>query len=250
MSGIIGIATIGTGAGLAAGVLGGIAAYGLVAPRSRLWAPVVYRGPVAGPPRIALTFDDGPSASTSHVLDALAEMDVRAAFFVIGANAARSPELIERMHAEGHLIGNHSYDHAPFGTLHATKYWRRQLRRTDDLIERIIGKRPALFRPPMGLKTGHLGTAARREGHTVVTWSRRAFDGIPTTSERIVSRLAPVAGAGDIVLLHDGCGRKSVRRPVGAVAALRPLITGLRQRGLEPVRLDRLIGVAPYATTA
>lgn len=241
-------AIIGTVAGLGAAVLGGIAAYGLVAPRSRLWAPVIYRGPRTDPPRVALTFDDGPSPeSTPRILDTLRELKVRAAFFVIGMNAARWPELIERMDAEGHIIGNHSYDHAYFGTMHRTPYWKSQLQRTDDVIEGIIGKRPAMFRPPMGLKTGHVATAARRSGHAIVTWTRRAFDGIPTRPERIVNRVVPNCRGGDVVLLHDGCGSRSQQSAMGAVSALRPLVLGLRERGLESVRLDELIGLAAYA---
>lgn len=244
MGGLANFATIGVGAA----VLGGVAAYGLVAPRSRLWAPVIYRGASTDPPRVTLTFDDGPTpGSTPGILDTLAELEVRAAFFVIGMNAARWPDLIERIDAEGHIIGNHSYDHAYFGTMHRTAYWQRQLQRTDDVIESIIGKRPAMFRPPMGLKTGHLAAAARQSGHAIVTWSRRAFDGIPTRSERIVSWVVPAARAGDIVLLHDGCGRKPAPDTAGAVAALHPLILGLRRRGLEPVRLDELIDLAAYA---
>jgi peptidoglycan/xylan/chitin deacetylase (PgdA/CDA1 family) len=118
---------------------------------------------------------------------------------------------------------------------------------TDETVRQIIGRRPALFRPPMGIKTAHVTHAASALGHTVVTWTRRAFDGIGTTPDRIVRRLAPAAGGGDILLLHDGLEPNALRRDASAtVAALRPLIARLRDRGLEPRPLDRMLALDAY----
>lgn len=247
---IVNIVTVEIVLGLICIATGGLAAYGLVAPKSRLWAPVIYQGETDGAGHVALTFDDGPTPeSTPQILDILKKQDVRCAFFVIGERAEKYPDLIRRMDAEGHLVCNHSYHHAPFATMRGTRYWLEELRRTDDVIENIIGKRPALFRPPMGLKTGHVGTAAKRNRHAVVTWSRRAFDGIPTPPAKIVRRLLPSAQGGDIILLHDKFGgRNNDAGSIGVMEALDPLIDGLRKRQLAPVRLDRLIRVEPYET--
>jgi peptidoglycan/xylan/chitin deacetylase (PgdA/CDA1 family) len=226
----------------------GALAYASIAPTCAFWGPVVQHGDRGGAPRYALTFDDGPSAeSTPRILDTLGELSAKAAFFVIGLNVRRAPEIVRRMYAEGHVVANHSYDHSHFGMMRVRRYWERQFRETDGLIEEIIGVRPAMFRPPMGVRTGHIANAARRHGHTLVTWSRRALDGIPTTAERIVARLAGRTVAGDILVLHDGVEPNVRRDPSATVAAMRPLILGLRERGLEPARLDELTGVAPYA---
>ena len=218
-----------------------------VAPRCGAWGKVLYRGPMTNPARIALTFDDGPTeGSTDRILDVLGEMNVSVAFFVVGVNARRWPRLVERMHAEGHLVGNHSLDHSHYGFLRGRWYWRRQIERTNEIIEQIIGRRPALFRPPMGVKTPSISGAARRAGHRTVTWTLRGMDGVPTTPQRILDRLLPHAGAGDVLVLHDGVEPNRRRDPSVTVDVMQPLLQGLRSRRLELARLDRLLGVEPY----
>ena len=113
----------------------------------------------------------------------------------------------------------------------------------------MIGVRPLLFRPPMGVKTWHTDIARRRTGHTTVTWSRRAVDGIPTSAEKILRRFAGAA-TGEILLLHDGVEPHApCTDRTATLAAIPRLIEKLRSAGLPPVRLDELLKVKPYATT-
>src|SRR5215203_3320163 len=170
-------------------------------PRSNLWGPVIHQGDPTVP-RYALTFDDGPTPNaTDRILDTLGELDAKAAFFFIGVNVRRAPDLVRRACDEGHVVANHSYDHSHFGIFGLRRYWERQLRDTDALIYDTIGRRPALFRPPMGIRTGR--------------------------------RLAPTTRPGDILILHDGINPHLPRRDPGpTVRALRPLILALRDRGL------------------
>src|SRR6185437_4519199 len=105
------ILELGIGA-VSAGLLT-VASYATFVPKSGIWGPVVWRGTSEDPPRVALTFDDGPTAgSTDRILDLLGEMNVKAGFFVIGRNVEGEPELLRRIDAEGHLVGNHTYDHS------------------------------------------------------------------------------------------------------------------------------------------
>jgi peptidoglycan/xylan/chitin deacetylase (PgdA/CDA1 family) len=235
----------GLGAGAAcAGALG----WATFWPTSRLWGPVVARGARDGAARYALTFDDGPTRqSTPAVLDVLGELGVRAAFFVIGANARQCPDILQRMHAEGHIVANHSYDHHHFAMFRGRRYWERQLADTDKVIAEAIGVRPALFRPPIGIKTMYVMRAAERRGQTVVTWTRRAVDGVSTTPQRILRRLVPHTGRGDVLLLHDGVEPHLRRDPTPTIRSIKPLILGLRDRGLEPAGLAELLGLEPYA---
>lgn len=229
----------------------GLCALGWVSasPTNTFWGPVHCRGSCVGPPGYALTLDDGPTReSTTAILDTLGELGVRAAFFVIGTNARQFPDLLVRMHQEGHLIANHTLDHAHLSMFRGSRYWDHQLAETDQIIGQIIGRRPAMFRPPMGMKTGFNMAAAKRRGQAVVTWSRRAVDGISTTRDRILHRLVPHTVAGDILLLHDGVEPRSHRDPAPTVAALKPLILQLRDRGLEPAPLDDFLGLPAYAT--
>jgi peptidoglycan/xylan/chitin deacetylase (PgdA/CDA1 family) len=243
------IATFGqfVGVALGAGAATAAISYPTFWPGSRLWGPVVSSGATSGPPRVALTFDDGPlPGATDQILDVLEELNVRATFFVIGKVAERNARLLLRIHEEGHIIGNHSFDHVGLGFLHGEDFWREQIERTDGVIERVIGLRPRLFRPPLGIKTWLTARAART--HTVVTWNRRGMDGIATRPQRILSRVIPRARGGDIIALHDGVSPQSRRDPMVTVEAVRPLIAGLRDRGIEPVRLDELAALEPYRT--
>src|SRR5688572_21902696 len=86
--------------------------YGLFAPRSQVFGEVVWRAPRTAGPCVALTFDDGPMPGvTEPILDALAATGAKACFFVIGRHARTHPGLIRRIADEGHLIGNHTFDH-------------------------------------------------------------------------------------------------------------------------------------------
>jgi peptidoglycan-N-acetylglucosamine deacetylase len=234
---------------LAAASCGGCvaaAAYATFWPRAGIWCPVIWKGPSGGTPRVALTFDDGPwPAGTEAILNLLDEAGIKAAFFMIGANVARWPALAAEVHHRGHLVGNHSFDHSHQGARRWIPYWTDQLVRTDEAIADAAGVRPALFRPPMGFKTPHVAIAARRTGHTIVTWTRRAMDGVPTTAARISRRLS-AAAQGDILALHDGLEARGRREPGATIEALPAVLQGLRERGLETCRLDHLLGVRPY----
>ncbi|MFN0134063.1 MAG: polysaccharide deacetylase family protein [Phycisphaerales bacterium] len=242
MSGMMGVMSAVAGS---AAVAAGVMAYSMFVPQCGLTCPVVWRGSREGRPRVALTFDDGPwPEGTGPILDELGELGVSAGFFVIGANVARWPDLVARMHREGHLVGNHSYDHSHLGVMRRGRYWLDQLRRTDEAIERAGVPRPTLFRPPMGHKTWRMSLALRTAGQRAVTWSLGARDGIPTTTERILGRVVPRARAGDIIVLHDGLEPKAQggnRNVSATVRAVRPLVEGLRARGLEPTGLGELI---------
>jgi peptidoglycan-N-acetylglucosamine deacetylase len=238
------------GGGVVTAALAGLAGYATFVPGSRIWGPVVWQGASDGPPRMALTFDDGPTAgATDCILDILGEMKVKAAFFVIGRNVEREPDLLRRIDAEGHLVGNHTFDHSRWSSMGQGPFWRKQIEKTDAAIERVLGRRPLLFRPPVGHKTPYTMAAARRGGHAVVTWGVRAWDGVPTTAERIVEHVAPRCRAGTIVILHDGVEPNRPRDPSASIAAVRPLVAAIRERGLEPVRLDELTGLRAYAKT-
>lgn len=223
-------------------------AYAYLAPASRAFLPMVCRGP-ASAASVALTFDDGPRPDgTSPILDLLAEHAVQAAFFVIGANVHRFPDLVRRMDAEGHLVCNHSYDHLHFGALRSRAFWRDQIRRTDEAIEDTIGRAPAFFRPPLGHKSPSMRLPVIEHAKTPIGWTRRAFDTLPLSPETIVRRLS-VASAGDVLILHDGREPRSRRSPASTVAAITPLITAIHSRGLRFTRLDAHLGLDAYLPT-
>jgi peptidoglycan/xylan/chitin deacetylase (PgdA/CDA1 family) len=214
----------------------------------RPWFGDVYRYGRDPQGRYALTFDDGPMpGATEVILDHLKAAGAPATIFVIGRYAEANPDLIRRMYAEGHTIANHTWEHSRWGMWCGPRYWRKQITRTDDAIEKIIGRRPGLFRPPFGVRTPVNHYVTRNSAHAVVMWTRRALDGIPTTAERIELRLVRTAKANDILLLHDGrepaASSKDASATVNAVPAV---IRGFAERGLKPAALHELIHVPPY----
>ena len=237
----------GAGVAAGAGAAVGLVARGMFSPRSRLLGPVVFHGTAASPPRVALTFDDGPDERTTpRILEVLERYKVPAAFFVIGCNVQRHPALVAQMHRAGHMVGNHSYHHARLGTFRRLRYWRQELARTDDVIAPIVGGRPRLFRPPMGFRNRHIARVVREGQYVATTWTVRALDSLNSSAARILKRLDLRSEAGSILALHDGQEPGRFRDLRSTIEALPQLIERLRDRGLEPVRLDCLIGERPY----
>ena len=246
MSGFEASLTIGIAAVGAAGVAGAVGARAMFSSRSTMFGPVVYRGLLDAPPRLALTFDDGPDPETTpRILDILDELKVSATFFVIGLHAERQRNILERIHHTGHEVGNHSYHHAHFGTLRRYRYWIEEITRTQQIVADVTGRSPRLFRPPMGFKNRHMVKAVRDQHLTTVTWTRRAFDGVTTTSSKIIKRLGTRAGAGDIIALHDGVDPNGSRNAKATVEVLPLLIEQFWNRGLEIAPLSNLIGLSP-----
>lgn len=192
--------------------------------------------------RVALTFDDGPDPQrTPAVLDLLARQGVRATFFVVGARAEAHPELVRRMVAEGHVVGNHSYTHSWRFPLHSLGRTMEELCRTGEVLHRITGRQPRLFRPPFGVTNPTIARAVRRLGLDPVGWSIRSLDTMGQSPERVAARILRRLHPGAVILLHDRCAGSE--RLVGL------LVEGLRSRGLEPVTLPELFDIEAYEKT-
>jgi peptidoglycan/xylan/chitin deacetylase (PgdA/CDA1 family)/glycosyltransferase involved in cell wall biosynthesis len=183
---------------------------------------------------ICLTFDDGPDpVHTPRLLDVLKEQQISATFFVIGRQAERYPELVRRMVAEGHAVGNHSFTHSEPIRLSAQQLME-EVRQTRDLLFALTGQAPALFRPPKGMVTASKLLALWRSGQTVVLWNSDPKDYVSQSTEEIHAwfQKNPLR-AGDLVLMHDN-------RPFAA-EVLPELITSARRRGQKFVRVSQWV---------
>ena len=233
-----------TVAGLTAGaVLGGIsatAAYGTVSRSSQLFGPSVYRGP--GRRRsIALTFDDGPSEGTLHLLDYLHKEAVWATFFQCGMNVRRFPHVAGRVAAAGHQLGNHTYSH-PKLPFKSREFIAREFEEAQKIIHGETGLAPMLLRPPYGFRWIGMREVQQRLALLGVMWTTIGYDW-RWPAERITKHVVSHASPGGIVCLHDGRGVNVNPDISSTLEAVRQIVPILKDKGYSFEVVSDLIHV-------
>jgi peptidoglycan/xylan/chitin deacetylase (PgdA/CDA1 family) len=155
-------------------------------------------------PCLALTFDDGPHATnTPRLLDLLKARNVKATFFVVATNAKRYPEIMRRIVAEGHEIGNHTVTHTAL-TKMSDSAIRQELTSSHEAIQSITGVAPRTMRPPYGAITATQKSWIRRDfGYPAILWSVDPEDWKKPGPSVVTSRLVSGAKPGGILLVHD-----------------------------------------------
>lgn len=200
------------------------------------------------PGKLAITFDDGPSAEwTPKILDILREKGVHATFFVIGENGAANPRLIQRIVAEGHDIGNHTFTHPNLGET-PDSVAGIEINATQRLIEALTGRSTRLLRPPY-FGDAEPSTAqeiapmevGERLGYITVGLKIDPDDWQLPPVDKIVERTIAQATdpdpekRGQVILLHDGGGERW-----RTVQALPRIIDAMRDKGFEFVTVSQL----------
>jgi peptidoglycan/xylan/chitin deacetylase (PgdA/CDA1 family) len=188
-------------------------------------------------PYIAMTFDDGPSATlTPKLLDLLAERRIKATFFVIGQNVAENPEIVARAAKEGHEIASHSWSHPNLAKM-SDEGVRRQLRQTDDVIKSATGKRPTVMRPPYGSITDREKRWIHDEfGYDIILWDVDPYDWKRPGPAAVRNRILAETRPGSIVLTHD-------IHP-GTIEAMPSTFEALEAKGFKFVTVSELIRMA------
>lgn len=211
--------------------------YGSATIQSGFYLKAICQG--SSPNQVALTFDDGPyGESTAALLDILKENKVSATFFCIGDRVTKYPELIQRMHREGHLVGNHSQTHHPLIDFFSKKKWAAEIETVNQQIQEITGETPRFFRPPYGVTTPLLAKALQESDMLTIGWNLRSFDTVTDSLEKLLRKIRRQVSPGSILLFHDSAAV--------AVEGLQGVLDILDDQGLQPVRLDRLIDEQPY----
>ncbi len=192
---------------------------------------------------IVLSFDDGPDPSaTPALLQVLRRHQIKAAFFPIGANVKKYPDIIKQIDQEGHVLGNHTFRHVWWTNFLISRSLDKELEMAQEAIVAACGKIPAFFRPPMGLTNPHLKGSLKKRGLSVVGWDVRPFD-TGADAERVTKKVLKKIRPGSIILLHDR-GRTSPE----LVRLIEGLITEIKARGYGFCGLDELTGKRPYQT--
>lgn len=159
--------------------------------------------------KIILTFDDGPHPRTTpKILKILKNRNLKAVFFVLGLQVEKYPHLVKKIAEEGHIIGNHSYDHKNFTRINEEQVIE-QIQKTNRLIENITGKKPRFLRPPYGALNKNVLRLVQRENMDILQWSIDPRDWKYQNKHVILRNLANQLGLngnrlkGGAILLHD-----------------------------------------------
>lgn len=202
---------------------------------------------VSGPStakRVALTFDDGPDARyTPAVLDILRDENVPATFFVVGNLIDRYPQVVERIQAEGHVIGSHSWSHANLRELTPAAALL-ELQRAEGAIFGRTGHLPALFRAPYGAVNMENMQLLVARGCKNIFWTADSLDWDLKDPDQVLVHTLTGTRRGAIILMHSAGGRD--QNLDAGLAALPDLIYTLRAQGYEFVTVDELLSIPAY----
>jgi peptidoglycan/xylan/chitin deacetylase (PgdA/CDA1 family) len=189
----------------------------------------------SGKGNIALTFDDGPGVHTPEVLDVLKEYSVKATFFMIGENAESKNSYVQRVHSEGHEIGNHTYDHQDMKKL-SQDAQMDEISKTNDILKKIISSLNVhWFRPPYGNFNSDTTAVLDKLGMQKVLWNVDTRDWSGLSSDQIISAALSGAKNGAIILMHDGVANSGQ-----TAKALPTIIQELKNRGYNLVKISDL----------
>lgn len=188
---------------------------------------------------IALTFDDGPrKGTTDRLLDGLRERGASATFFVVGEEAAANLELVKRMKAEGHQIGNHTWSHVRLEDA-PQKNAQQEIEKTEALLTELLGPGEYWLRPPYGLISQE---TAKLLKVPMVKWSVDPRDWESRDTAKVVQAVLKDVKSNSIILLHD-------IYPTSVDAALK-IVDALQNEGYCFVTVEELLclnGITPEA---
>lgn len=190
---------------------------------------------------VSLTFDDGPDGSvTPRILDILKANKIKASFFFVGTQISYFPGMVRRTYDESHLVLNHTWDH-PYLTKKDAGEIRKEIMLTENRIQSITGRKPALARPPYGAVDEKVLAAVSGTGNRAIMWSIDSMDWVPKADKQtILKNILDNVRPGDIVLLHSSVGH-------GAdVEALQEIISGLKRKEYKIVDLEAMLKIKPY----
>ncbi len=184
---------------------------------------------------VALSFDDGPEEFTLEILDILDKFGVKSAFFCIGKNIEKHPEIFKEIIRRGHIVGNHSYSHTRLMGFLGRKKIIEEIERCNEIAEKVGGVNMKLFRPPFGIINPKIKRALQHTGHKVMGWNVRPYDAVTRSPERVLERITKDLKKGDLILLHDNMPKTAY--------ILEQLLVILERRNISTIRPDKLFEI-------
>lgn len=187
---------------------------------------------------VFLTFDDGPNKeATNDILDILRIKRIPACFFCIGTKMIVHWELTQRIHQEGHVIGIHTMNHQIKDTFVSSQKYTYELRHCMEIIKKITGYKPLLFRPPFGVSNPGISKVIKNFKLTCLGWNIRTYDTQAKNKEILLSRIENRLKPGAIILLHD--------LEITALA-LPEIIQIIHEKGYNILSLQQFIEIGAY----
>lgn len=181
-------------------------------------------------PKVALTFDDGPSSKyTPLLLEGLKERGVQATFFLMGKNIEGNEDLVRQMQEEGHVIGNHTYNHVQLNRV-SEQTAKEEIEKTSNEIYEVTGVYPSYIRPPFGAWKKNLDLSVTM---LPVFWDIDTLDWKTQNVQSVLRIVQSQVEDGDIILMHDGYQT--------SVDAALKIVDLLSEEGYDFVTVDQLV---------
>lgn len=214
-------------------------------PYSQFFGKFIYRAKT-DQKIVALTFDDGPNQPfTTELLDFLKSQHIKATFFVVGKCVEKYPEVLKKIYADGHTIGNHSYSHQ-FSQYFKQPTFRNEINKTQSIIKKTIGVSPALFRPPWLYRQPALFSTLKKLAMKPISGTFcHPFEVANISAEKIARYTIKHAKPGAIIIFHDGHDSHGGNRRQ-TVDSIKIVVKELRVQGYEFVAVDKLLDIPAY----
>jgi len=180
---------------------------------------------------VYLTFDDGPNPQTTpYILDVLKKYNAKASFFFVGNQIEKNEQLVIQAHKEGHAVLNHSWSHPRLSKLQP-ELVKQEIKKTENYINSLTGKRSLLIRPPFGDITAKTVQILKNLKYKFIIWSLDSFDWCNITKDEIVKNVVQNIRPGEIILMHSKIETKK---------ALPRIIKKLKEKGYRFETVDNI----------
>ena len=189
---------------------------------------------------VALTFDDGPDpVNTPKIIKVLRNNNIQGTFFCIGKQIEACKSIIKQAHADGNVIANHSWSHKDFATINTAEI-NNEVTLTENEINKVIGKRPALIRVPYGDTNDAVQNSLKTLNYKNIIWSTDTLDWEQREVDNIVKNVVENVRPGEIILMHCNEDKKVTTE------ALPQIISKLKEMGYSFVTVDKLLDLSAY----
>jgi peptidoglycan/xylan/chitin deacetylase (PgdA/CDA1 family) len=193
--------------------------------------------------KVALTFDDGPSAVwTPRILNELKKAGIKATFFMIGHHVKEHPDIARSVAESGHAIGNHGYAHSVM-LYYTPDEIEEEIKYAEHIIREATGVTTRFFRPPKAWLRAKIKKKIKSIGYDIVLWSLNSKDWVMFNHKYIVKYISMRIKNGDILLFHDSGNVFSTEggNRTQTVKAIPLLVKALRKKGFEFVTVEQLM---------